>query len=129
MLSLVMPVAAFLPVPRASRMWISKEHMTWNSCTVSKINDYLHLQIASTDYRAIHEHSHVGSNIIDFIEEGTMQVVRGISPVHNVPNLIEDIHNSWLYCFSIPLEFGTRVSLTMRKRNTCPKFKRIGETI
>ena len=48
---------------------------------------------------------------------------------------IEDIHNSWLYCFTIPLELGTRVShrqpyvSTMRKRNTCPKFKRIGETI
>ena len=54
--------------------------------------------------------------------------------------LIKDIHNSWLYCFTNPLELGTRVSLshrqpnsaddaTMRKRNTCPKFKRISETI
>ena len=65
---------------------------------------------------------------------------------------IKDIHNSWLYCFTNPLELGTRVSLshrqlnvlihihththvlihirlTMRKRNTCPKFKRISETI
>ena len=46
--------------------------------------------------------------------------------------LIKDIHNSWLYCFTNPLELGTRVSrsiVTMRKRNTCPKFKRISETI
>ena len=26
--------------------------------------------------------------------------------------LIEDIHNSWLYCFTNPLELGTRVSLS-----------------
>ena len=24
----------------------------------------------------------------------------------------EDIHNSWLYCFTDPLELGTRVSLS-----------------
>ena len=24
----------------------------------------------------------------------------------------EDIHNSWLYCFTSPLEIGTRVSLS-----------------
>ena len=28
--------------------------------------------------------------------------------------VIEDIHNSWLYCFTNPLELGTRVS--------CPKY-------
>ena len=38
----------------------------------------------------------------------------------------EDMHNSWLYCFTYPLE---HIRLTMRKRNTCPKFKRISETI
>ena len=26
--------------------------------------------------------------------------------------LIEDTHNSWLYCFTNPLELGTRVSLS-----------------
>ena len=45
-----------------------------------------------------------------------------------------DIHNSWLYCFTDPLELGTRVSLLHRQlwltmRKTCPKFRRISETI
>ena len=25
---------------------------------------------------------------------------------------LEDVHNSWLYCFTNPLELGTRVSLS-----------------
>ena len=29
----------------------------------------------------------------------------------------EDIHNSWLYCFTNPLELGTRVSLSHRQPN------------
>ena len=29
--------------------------------------------------------------------------------------IIEDIHNSWLYCFTNPLELGTRVSLSHRQ--------------
>ena len=28
---------------------------------------------------------------------------------------IQDIHNSWLYCFTNPLELGTRVSLLHRQ--------------
>jgi len=46
--------------------------------------------------------------------------------------VIEDIHNSWLYCFTNHFKLGTRVShirLTMQKRNTCLKFKGICETI
>jgi len=49
--------------------------------------------------------------------------------------VIEDMHNSWLCCFTNPLELGAHVSdmwhiqLTMGKRNTCSKFKRICETI
>ena len=31
--------------------------------------------------------------------------------------LIKDIHNSWLYCFTNPLELGTRVSLSHRQPN------------
>ena len=31
--------------------------------------------------------------------------------------LIKDIHNSWLYCFTNPLELGTRVSLSQRQPN------------
>ena len=30
---------------------------------------------------------------------------------------IKDIHNSWLYCFTNPLELGTRVSLSHRQPN------------
>ena len=41
----------------------------------------------------------------------------------------EDAHNSWLHCFTDPLEIGTRVSLSYRQRNTCPKFKMMSETI
>ena len=29
--------------------------------------------------------------------------------------VIKDIHNSWLYCFTNPLELGTRVSLSHRQ--------------
>ena len=29
--------------------------------------------------------------------------------------IFEDIHNSWLYCFTYPLELGTRVSLSHRQ--------------
>ena len=29
--------------------------------------------------------------------------------------VIEDIHNSWLYCFANPFKFGTRVSLSRRQ--------------
>ena len=29
----------------------------------------------------------------------------------------KDIHNSWLYCFTNPLELGTRVSLSHRQLN------------
>ena len=36
----------------------------------------------------------------------------------NFSHVFKDIHNSWLYCFT-----------NTRKRNTCPKFKRISETI
>ena len=47
--------------------------------------------------------------------------------------IVEDIQNSWLYCFTNPLELGIRVSLShrlsMRKQNLCPTFKRISETI
>ena len=35
----------------------------------------------------------------------------------NAVNLIKDIHNSWLYCFTNPLELGTRVSLSHRQPN------------
>ena len=31
--------------------------------------------------------------------------------------LVEDIHNSWLYSFTNPLELGTRVSLSHRQPN------------
>ena len=31
--------------------------------------------------------------------------------------VIKDIHNSWLYCFTNPLELGTRVSLSHRQPN------------
>ena len=30
--------------------------------------------------------------------------------------MFEDIHNSWLYCFTNPLELGTRVSLSHSQR-------------
>ena len=30
-------------------------------------------------------------------------------------NTLEDIHNFWLYCFTNPLELGTRVSLSHRQ--------------
>ena len=57
-----------------------------------------------------------------------------------VKNLdFEDMHNPWLYCFTNPLEIGTRVSLSHRQpyvlvergdpSSSCPKFKRISETI
>ena len=46
---------------------------------------------------------------------------------NNTKEVFEDIYNSWLYCFTNPLELGTHVSLS--QRNTCPKFKRISETI
>ena len=36
-----------------------------------------------------------------------------------------DIHNSWLYCFTNPLELGTRVSLSHRQ----PNVAHISETI
>ena len=34
-------------------------------------------------------------------------------------NNYEDIHNSWLYCFTNPLELGTRVSLVHRQPYVC----------
>ena len=34
---------------------------------------------------------------------------------------IEDIHYSWLYCFTDPLELGTRVSLSHGQ--PCSKFE------
>ena len=40
----------------------------------------------------------------------------------------EDILNSWLYCLTNLLELGTRTADDV-KANTCPKFKRISETI
>ena len=33
--------------------------------------------------------------------------------------VIEDIHNSWLYCFTNPLELGTRVSLPNHQPYVC----------
>ena len=30
--------------------------------------------------------------------------------------LVKDIHNSWLYCFTNPLELGTRVSLSQMRK-------------
>ena len=32
-------------------------------------------------------------------------------------NEMKVIHNSWLYCFTNPLELGTRVSLSHRQPN------------
>ena len=45
---------------------------------------------------------------------------------------LEDIHNSWLYCFTNCLELGTRVSLSHRQlyvTMTMRKFKRINKTM
>ena len=44
---------------------------------------------------------------------------------NKVLNLIKDIHNSWLYCFTNPLELGTCVSLSHRQ----PNIRLISETI
>ena len=35
----------------------------------------------------------------------------------NLQTIIQDIHNSWLYCFTNPLELGARVSLSHRQPN------------
>ena len=40
---------------------------------------------------------------------------------------IKDIHNSWLYCFTNPLEFGTRVSLSHRQPNVHIKISRLNQ--
>ena len=37
----------------------------------------------------------------------------------------EDIHNSWLYCFTNPLELGTRVSLSLSLNLCCLYFNKI----
>ena len=37
--------------------------------------------------------------------------------LHDTHTFHEDIHNSWLYCFTNPLEIGARVSLSHRQPN------------
>ena len=44
---------------------------------------------------------------------------------HGILFVIKDIHNSWLYCFTNPLELGTRVSLSHRQPNV--SFRNIVE--
>ena len=44
-------------------------------------------------------------------------------------DLIEDVHNSWLYCFTNPFKLGTRVSLSHRQPYVYTVDDAICETI
>ena len=52
-------------------------------------------------------------------DKQTGKVIKRIDPFNGLDRsllvkhlVIEDIHNSWFYCFTNPLELGTRVSLS-----------------